>query len=68
MSNKPDRIPALDPAQPGIYRRILDTAKEVREQRQNEARALMEFQLMVRRMQLQQVDKVEFPDEAGRPR
>lgn len=33
MPKLPDRIPALNPAEPGIYRRILETADRIREQR-----------------------------------
>lgn len=33
---RPDKYPALDPREPGIYRRILDAAQEMRSARQAE--------------------------------
>lgn len=39
MPKVPDKIPALDPAEHGIYRRIIDAAAQLREERREELKA-----------------------------
>jgi hypothetical protein len=53
MPNKPDRIPALDPTAPDVYRRIIDTAQALRTVERAGAQVQYSTLAMLRRIRAQ---------------
>lgn len=58
MAHKQDRIPALDPTAPGIYRRIIDTAHALRVAERADVEVHYNTLRMLRRIRMQAAAEV----------